>query len=365
MKHESLREQDWQAIVEKLGGAAAIEESARETKAFRRGRKFKSVLTLLRVLLAYCLNGGSLRGTAAWAAAVNLVDVSDVAVLYRLKMCAPWLERLVATALAASLPETARGRRIRIIDGTTVPKAGGAGNRNALWRFHATFDVATERFDAVVVTDQAEGECLDKIPAEKGELRIADRCYMQPDRIAALIDQGADILVRAGWKSAKWLDTHGNPLDLIALLGSADDIGRIDRPIQAARKAGTPIALRLIAVKKPPQAAAEARRKARRESQRGGHALSAGTLVAADWVILVTTLPAESYPLDALLDLYRLRWRIELAFKRLKSLVGLAGPPGKDEATARAYLLAHLVLILLLEPLVDRIEDSPHWAEAA
>jgi IS4 transposase len=33
---------------------------------------------------------------------------------------------------------------------------------------------------------------------------------------------------------------------------------------------------------------------------------------------------------------YRLRWRIELAFKRLKSLIGLEGPPGKDPRPAKA-----------------------------
>ena len=56
-------------------------------------------------------------------------------------------------------------------------------------------------------------------------------------------------------------------------------------------------------------------------------------------------------------------WDIELGFKRLKSLIGLKGPPGADERSARTYLLAHLLIILLLEPLIDGLEDSPRWAE--
>jgi hypothetical protein len=52
-------------------------------------------------------------------------------------------------------------------------------------------------------------------------------------------------------------------------------------------------------------------------------------------------------------------------FKRLKSLVGLGGPPGADPGTARAYVLAHLLMMLLLEPLVEAFEDSPHWPYAA
>ena len=86
--------------------------------------------------------------------------------------------------------------------------------------------------------------------------------------------------------------------------------------------------------------------------------------MAADWVILVTALPPEAFATADILALYRLRWRIELAFKRLKSLVGLKGPPGTDARSARPYVLAHLLMILLLEPLVDALEASPRLAAA-
>jgi Transposase DDE domain len=122
--------------------------------------------------------------------------------------------------------------------------------------------------------------------------------------------------------------------------------------------------MRLVAVKKPPQAAEAARRKARQTAQKGGHTISKATLTAADWVILVTSLDKEEFATDDVLALYRLRWRVELAFKRLKSVVGLRAPPGIDERSAKPYLLAHLLIILLLEPLVDEFEDSPRLAHA-
>ena len=113
------------------------------------------------------------------------------------------------------------------------------------------------------------------------------------------------------------------------------------------------------------------KRQKRRGARRGGRPrkagieISKGTLVAADWVILVTSLDPEAFPTADVLALYRLRWRIELAFKRLKSLIGLRGPPGTDERSARPYVLAHLLIILLLEPLIDELEDSPRLAAAA
>src|SRR4051812_33069433 len=73
-----------------------------------------------------------------------------------------------------------------------------------------------------------------------------------------------------------------------------------------------PLALRLVAVKKIPQAAAAARRTARREAQRGGHQIAPTTLAAADWVILVTSLPPETFAAADILALYRLRWRIDI-----------------------------------------------------
>ena len=43
----------------------------------------------------------------------------------------------------------------------------------------------------------------------KGEIRLGDRVYMQPDWIAALLEAGADIVVRSGWRNARWLDANG------------------------------------------------------------------------------------------------------------------------------------------------------------
>jgi hypothetical protein len=366
MTHESLVNEDWTRVIARLGGAEELESSARETKAFSRRREISDAVALLRLVLAYCLGERGLRSTAAWAASIGLADLSNVALLYRLRQCGDWFAMLVGRLLAAAAPKASRGRLIRILDATTVPKAGPAARKKSeLWRIHSAFDLPHERFGHFELTDQQAGETLDRIPVVKGEIRLADRAYLQPDRMASVLADGADFVIRSGWKSARWLDAEGRPLDLIAELRAASACGLIDRPIWIKRKGGAPLAVRLIAVKKPPEAAAEARRKARRAAQREGHTISKQTLEAADWVILVTSLTPQEFATEDVLALYRLRWRIELGFKRLKSLIGLTAPPGTDERSARPYLLAHLLIILLLEPLVREFEDSPRWAEAA
>jgi hypothetical protein len=366
MTRESLSDGDWHQVVRWLGGAEAIEVSAKETKAFLRARVIGNAVDLLRLILAYCLGEQGLRSTTTWAAAIGLVDISNVGLLYRLRRCGDWLAVLVGRALAAAAPAASRGRLIRIIDATTVPKAGTlARTKNQLWRVHSAFDLPSERFGFFELTDETGGETVDRAPVIEGEIRIGDRAHLQPDRIAAVLDDGADILVRAGWKGARWLDADGKPLDLLAVLRKGAVVGQIDQPIWIARKSGPALALRLVAVKKPARAIEAARRKARVAARKGGHQISKGTLTAADWVILVTSLTPETFSTHDILALYRLRWRIELGFKRLKSVIGLNGPPGTDERSARPYVLAHLLAILLLEPLIDEFEDSPRLPVAA
>jgi hypothetical protein len=254
MTHESLVTRDWESIVTRLGGAKMLEVGARETKAFLRPRVIKNAVDLLRMILAYCLGEHGLRLTTAWATAIGLVDISNVALLYRLRACGDWLALLVGETLAAAAPAACRGRLIRIIDATTVPKAGAAAKRaNKLWRIHSAFDLPHERFGHFELTDERAGETLDRIPVVAGEIRIGDRAYLQADRIALVLEKGADVLVRAGWKGARWRDADGQALDLIAEFRKAAASELIDRPIWIARQGGAPLALRLVAVSKPPR----------------------------------------------------------------------------------------------------------------
>ncbi len=363
MTHESLLNELWQTTVSRLGGVAAIEASAREMRAFLRPRAVKSATDLLRLILAYCLGGMGLRSTSAWAASAGLADLSNVALLQRLRNCSAWMEHLVGQLLGGGAVPAAAGRRIRLVDGTTVPKAGKeARENNGLWRLHCTFDLPGERFGHIELTDEKGGERLDRTPVAKGDILIADRGFLHPDPVAHVLEQGADIVIRAGWKGARWLDGHGKPFDILSALKGAQSAGVLDRPIGIGRKKAAPLTLRLVAFRKPPEAAEKSRAKARRAAQREGNGILGGTLAAAGWVILVTSLDAKAFSSSKIGELYRTRWRIEMAFKRLKSIIGLSGPPGEDGAVAKTWILAHLLMVLLLEPHTSAPGISPRMA---
>ncbi len=367
MTHGTLLNDLWGTTLARLGGAEQLAASARATRAFLRPREVKSAPDLLRLILAHCLGGLGLRSTAVWSASVGLADLSAVALLQRLGNCGDWLQHLVGLLLASGVEPNAanpaKGRLIRILDATCVPKFGcDARSGNGVWRLHCAFDLPSERFSFFELTDEKGSEQFDRVPVGAGEIRIGDRGYMHADRLAAVYAAGGDLIVRAGWKSARWLDAAGNPFALIAALEAAKATGVLDRQVFIARKKAAAFKVRLIAFRKPPQAAETSKAKARRAAQREGNTISGETLVAAEWVILVTTLGSDGYTAAAVGDLYRLRWRIEMAFKRLKSVIGLAGPPGKDPRTAKAWILAHLLMILLLEPHTSALEVSPRQA---
>jgi hypothetical protein len=370
MNRESLSNADWLRTVDRLGGAELLEEEAREFGAFQKARNVKCAVDHLRLVLAYCWSRYGLRWAAAWAEAIGLASLSNVALLKRLRNSVDWLERLVGRLLGGRPCDTnlamAKGRPVRLVDATSVAKAGrNARETGGRWRIHSVFDLASERFTAFDLTDESEPEVIDRADVVAGEIRVGDRIYLQADRVANVLDAGADIVTRARWNAACWLDTSGKRLDLIALLKKNRGKGLIDQPIVIETSAKQPIKLRLVAIRKPKQARDLSIEKIKRKARDKCRAVRPQTLVAAEWVIIITSLDREEFPLPAIGALYRLRWRIEIAFKHLKSVVGLASPPGSDPRSAKAHILCNLLLALLTEPLIaEHLGDSPRRAAA-
>ena len=108
--------EDWDVVTSML--PAQWQAKAVELGAVRRLRGFASVEALLRVLLIHLADGCSLRETVARARAGDLADVSDVALLKRLRGCGPWFQWM-AQELAASMSllmgadTLLAGRRVR------------------------------------------------------------------------------------------------------------------------------------------------------------------------------------------------------------------------------------------------------------
>jgi len=75
----------------------------------------------------------------------------------------------------------------------------------------------------------------------------------------------------------------------------------------------------------------------------------------------VTTLDAAELPALQVMALYRLRWQIELLFKRLKSLLHLDTLPSRQGPTAKSWMLARLIAAALAQRLVQPSGPLSPW----
>ena len=78
-------------------------------------------------------------------------------------------------------------------------------------------------------------------------------------------------------------------------------------------------------------------------------------------MILITSLEAAAFPPQRLLDLYRVRWQVELAFKRLKSLLALGHVPKSTDPSSRAWMQAKILTALLIERLITEARCFSPW----
>ena len=195
-------------------------------------------------------------------------------------------------------------------------------------------------------------------------MRVGDRAFANAKALHEFRGQSnsqADFLVRAGWKAFALSHSDGSAFDLIAHLQALPrDWQPHEIAVQAKVDTTTHLPLRLIILRVSPAETAKIHKRLRRRAQRDRKKLDPRTLVAAEFLILATSLEAELYPADEVLAVYRLRWQIELAFKRLKSLLHIDRLPTRPAAASQSWLYAHLILALLCDDLSqDFLAVSP------
>ena len=83
-----------------------------------------------------------------------------------------------------------------------------------------------------------------------------------------------------------------------------------------------PLLVRLCAIKKSEEAAKRSIKRALREMSKKQKMISSETLELQRYVILLTSISNNSVISGKqVMEIYRCRWQIELAFKRLKSII--------------------------------------------
>jgi hypothetical protein len=342
---------------------------ARSTRAIQRCRGDGVVdgETLLRLCLARGPGGKSLQETAVWAHLNGVAELVGQSLNERLHRSVGFLAALTHQLLMAQQPGPPLlwpDRCLRVADGSSLSQPGSKGTD---WRLHGVYDLGRGGFSQLEITDRKGAESLLRREPVAGEVLIADRGYARAPEMQACLDRSGigarDFIIRVGWKALALHQPDGTAFDLLAHLQQIPiDAGPQEWSVQARvgpRRRSSLLPIRLIALRLPEDKAAANRHKLKRKASRHQDKSDPRSVVAAGFVILATSLP-QDIPAGEICTAYRLRWQIELAFKRLKSLVHIDRLPTRTAAGSLSWLHAHLIFALLTEDICqDFLESSP------
>lgn len=326
-----------------------LEEQARILGAFQRRRALACATDLLRALLAFVLLTTSLQHLGAWAVLSDVADISAPAWHKRLSRSGPFLLWLLTELLAPRSPVVRLFPRadgnIVLVDATYLRQLGGSGDD---WRLHTAYNFTLGRLVQVSITDQSGGEHLGYYRLQPGDIVVADNGYGYRRSVATVRKQQGHLLIRVRPSTFPFEQADGRVVDVVAQLRKRGENVREWRG-WCRDAEGERYPVRLIAAKLPTQEAAAARRRAREAARRHGRTVQASTLLVAGWVLVITTLAQQRWEAAAVLRLYRVRWQVELVFKRMKSLLKLGAVRARSVASAETRVLALLVAWALQE----------------
>src|ERR1700678_2136898 len=208
-------------LLKRLPAGIDLDRLALETKAIVRKRKLAGGANLLRLAVMRGPGGLSLRETSSWASLMEISELTNPGVNYRMKQAVGFLSALLERLLAAKAPgANARwpGRTLRLADSTSISERG---DKTTTWRVHGVFDLGGGGFSHLELTDKHGAEALERGAPVAGEIRIGDRNYARVPVLKRFLANAygkADFIVRLGWNALQLSTPRGKPFDLIGYL---------------------------------------------------------------------------------------------------------------------------------------------------
>ncbi len=357
-----------------LFSKSLIEQTARDSGFIKRIRKINP-LNLLAVLLEQSLwRSPSFNDLASAIQSHDGADPSRQAIALRFKEgLLHFLQALLGRVISGRMdqadppapdagPDFCGYHRVLVQDSTIIPlplalfsSFSGVSNRTSSVcnaRIQAVYDLRSAQLlsfsiDPYSKNDLAAAPDLDIKP---GDLVLRDRGYLTASEIERHRTAGADTIYRHK-TGFTYLDVEtGQPLDLLALL---QEQGSLDREVLLNNPQRTRV--RLLAAPVSAETANLRRMRAKKETK--GHNPSRAVLALMDWTLFITTIGADKADFKKILQLYGLRWRIEVIFKAWKSHLKFGVLHQVSVIQMRVLLHARLLVIAAAFRLYRGLEE--------
>jgi hypothetical protein len=280
-----------------------------------------------------------MRETVVRAKQAKVAELSDVALLKRLRKSKDWLYQLCCALFEERgiQSDSDLHRTLRLIDATVVKEPGKTGSQ---WRIHYSFQwptLACDYFKVTATKGKGTGETLRQFPLKPQDYILVDRGYCHAGGIHYVASKSAFVSVRLNPDSIILQSTDGTRFGLLEQLKSIRTAGQTGEwKVLIPFENNPHVPARLCAIRKSQTAIALAHKKLRRYASKHGTRLQPETLLYAQYVMVLTTFPRKKFSLKQILQSYRFRWQIELIFKRFKQIAQLGHLPN----TTRGYPLA-------------------------
>src|ERR1035437_4136726 len=222
-----IAEENWKVLASLF--PAGWQQMGWQSGAIQRLRGFPSTDVLLRMLMLHVARGYSLRETVVRAKLANWTDISDVALLKRLRNSEEWLRWLCIELLrenAAYRLEEGTSRAIRIVDGTIVREPGKTGSQ---WRILYSIrlpSLVCDFFEVTATIGEGSGESLNRLPVGPHELILADAGYCSVGGIEYVWQHGCEVFVRVNPQSFVGHSPYGRRVSLLPRLRPLSKVGQ-------------------------------------------------------------------------------------------------------------------------------------------
>jgi len=208
------------------------------------------------------------------------------------------------------------------------------------------------------ITDVKVGESIVNFNLKPEYLVIGDRVYSTIRGIEHCEKDGSEFILRMRKNSFTLRNEQGESVDLLKLVENSANGNYADAHAYATNLDGDKIPIRICAKKKDPEAIIQTQKKLKRKESKKQFIISDETKVFNEYIVVVTNLN-DKITAEEILETYRLRWQVEIYFKRLKSILDFGELPKRRPDSVIAWLNGKLMIALLIESLLSKASFSP------